>query len=111
MTTELLVLTAAEIEGLLDLDAVYASQVRAFEGLGSGRAELAPKVSVPGREGASLLTYTARSATQAPGVVKVIGFQPQNPANGLDPVQGVVLVMDPDTGRPVALLDLSLIHI
>ena len=105
MTTELLVLTAAEIDGLLDLDAVHASQVRAFEGLGSGRAELAPKVSVPGREGASLLTYTARSTTEAPGVVKVIGFQPQNPANGLDPVQGVVLVMDPDTGRPVALLD------
>lgn len=105
MTTELLVLTAAEIEGLLDLDAVHASQVRAFEGLGSGRAELAPKVSVPGREGASLLTYTARSTTEAPGVVKVIGFQPQNPANGLDPVQGVVLVMDPDTGQPVALLD------
>lgn len=105
MTTELLVLTAAEIEGLLDLDAVHASQRRAFEALGSGAAELAPKVSVPGREGASLLTYTARSATEAPGVVKVIGFQPQNPANGLDPVQGAVLVIHPDTGQPVALMD------
>lgn len=105
MSHDLLVLTAAEIEGLLDLEAVHASQVQAFEGVGSGRAELAPKVSVPGREGASLLTYTARSTTEAPGVVKVVGFQPQNPARGLDPVQGVVLVMDPDTGQPVALLD------
>lgn len=105
MSHELLILTADDIAGLLDPEAVHASQRRAFEALGSGAAELAPKVVVPGAEDSSLLTYTARSAREAAGVVKVIGFQPANPTRGLDPVQGAVLVLDPLTGQPVALMD------
>lgn len=105
MSHEMLVLSAREIEDLLDLEGVHASQMRAFERLGTGEACMAPKVSVPGADGASLLTYTARSAQEAPGVVKVIGFHPGNPQQGLDPVQGAVLVLDGAIGRPIALLD------
>ncbi|WP_462418345.1 ornithine cyclodeaminase family protein [Kytococcus sp. Marseille-QA3725] len=105
MTPQILVLTAEEIDRLLDLETAHRSQRQAFESMGEGSAELAPKVSVPGRDGAALLNYTARSDRDAPGVVKVVGFQPQNPQRGLDPVQGAVMVLSPETGQPEALLD------
>lgn len=37
--------------------------------------------------------------------LKAIAIMPQNPARGLDPHVGLVLVFDPDTAAPVAIVD------
>jgi ornithine cyclodeaminase len=46
-------------------------------------------------------------ASSSPAAVgaKIMTLKPQNPGRGLPAIQGVVLLFDPDTGAPSALLD------
>jgi ornithine cyclodeaminase/alanine dehydrogenase-like protein (mu-crystallin family) len=98
-----LILTRADVEGLLDplalLDAVSVS----FQALSAGVVEAPPRQAVAA-DGGSVLTMAGR-ASGAPVAVKLVGVFPGNVALGLEPHPAVICLLDPTTGVCLALMD------
>jgi alanine dehydrogenase len=100
----MLVLSDADVRRALPMRAAIESQRRAFASLAAGDAELPLRTPVPvPAADAVTLFMPARVGGELGG--KVVSVFPHNPARGLALVQGVVLLIDADTGRPAALLD------
>jgi ornithine cyclodeaminase/alanine dehydrogenase-like protein (mu-crystallin family) len=99
-----LILSAAEVRRALPMPAVIASQRRAFAALATGQAVLPLRtpVPIPGEEAVTLF-MPARVAGDLGA--KIVSIFPRNPARGLERIQGVVLLVDATTGRPLALMD------
>ena len=95
------VLSRAEVEAALDLDALVEALASAFAALSAGKASMPPRVGVevPG-EGSVLLMGSHLHG--APSVaVKLVSIYP-----GHDPAhQAAILVFDAATGTPAALMD------
>ncbi len=99
-----LVLTADDVGAALPVEAAIVAQREAFRQLWSGAAVVPPRtvLDVPG--GTSLFMPGVLAEAPVAGL-KVVSVIPGNPARGLSPVLGAVLLLDPDTGRPTALMD------
>lgn len=102
---ELLVLGRADLEPLLDLEELIDSQREAFVALASGTGHLAPRLLLPGKDGDVTFCYAARVSDQTGAVCKFGSVNPGISSIGLPTVSSVVIVQDPTTGRPLALLD------
>jgi alanine dehydrogenase len=95
----MLVLTRAEIEGLLSADALVDAVAGGFRALSSGELDAPPRQGVAG-DGGMVLTMPGRRAG-GPVVVKLVGLYP-----GRDPSHPAMLcVIDASTGLPLALMD------
>lgn len=102
----LLVLSRQEVDDLLDLESVIESQQTAFVRLASGAAQLAPRVLLSGTDDGSVaFCYAARLSPDTGPVCKFGSVNPGNPGAGLPSVSALVVVLDPRTGQPRALLD------
>lgn len=108
--SELLVLSGADLQALLDRDALIAAMAAAMRAYSTGAA-LAPLRTIMRLPG-----DTVRLLAAMPGFVggdtgaeavgaKLVSVYPENPARGLESHYGAVILFDPDTGRPRALLD------
>jgi alanine dehydrogenase len=103
-------LTGAQVEALLDLDELIDALASAMADLSGGRA------SAPDRNAALVPEHDGFLAAM-PGYVpsagvlmaKLVSLFPHNGAAGLPTHQAVIVACDPDTGRPAALLDGSVI--
>jgi ornithine cyclodeaminase len=101
-----LVLTAADVEALLDLDALV-------DGLAGGMADLsAGRASAPERIAASVPeqhAFMAAMPAYVPSVgaltCKLVSVFEGNAGGDLPTHQAVVLAFDPGTGEPTALID------
>ncbi len=97
-----LVLDRRAVRELLDMGEVIAAVEQAFRDLGQGKAKLPPKsyVAVPDGD------FRAMPAA-LPGAagLKWVNVHPGNAARGLPTVMGVMVLNDPATGYPLALLD------
>jgi alanine dehydrogenase len=101
-----LVISQAQMEALLDLDALIDALASAMADLSAGRA------SMPDRIGA-LVPEHAGSLLAMPGYVpsagvlmsKLVSVYPHNADAALPTHHAVIVVFDPGTGQPVALLD------
>jgi ornithine cyclodeaminase/alanine dehydrogenase-like protein (mu-crystallin family) len=82
------------------IDAVRAG----FVALSTGKANVPVRGTLP-VEGNTTLTMPAYIHGSAVSSVKVISVYPGNPARGLPTVIGSVLVLDAQTGTPLALVD------
>jgi len=106
----MLFLDRHEVESLLDLD-------RLIEALGPAMAELsAGRVSMPARvvaqvpeHGGLLAAMLAFLGSAQFLSTKLVSVFPRNAALGLPSHQGVILIFDPRTGSPRALMDGSAI--
>ena len=91
------------------MDEVVAVVERALREKGLGRAEMPPKLSLHGDEGA----FSQVMAAALPGLdglgVKWVTIVPANAAVGLPVVNGLIVVNDTSTGLPAAIMDASLI--
>ncbi len=102
----MLFLNRHEVESLLDLD-------RLIEALGPAMAELsAGRVSMPARvvaqvpeHGGLLAAMPAFLGAAQVLSAKLVSVFPRNAARGLPSHQAVILVFDPGTGSPRALMD------
>jgi ornithine cyclodeaminase/alanine dehydrogenase-like protein (mu-crystallin family) len=102
--TDLLVLSAADVEKVFDVGLAIASQRAAFDALGRGEARLAPRVLLPGPGGGITFSYAAQLPGGGP-VAKFGSVNPGNAARGLPSVHAMVTVLDPDDGHPVAIIE------
>jgi len=102
----MLVLSRAEVAALLDLDAL-------IEGLATTMTELSNGVASAPERNASLVPDRDGFLAAMPGFVpsanvlmtKLVSLFPHNAGTPLPTHQAVIVVFDPDTGAPTALLD------
>src|SRR2546422_5674325 len=102
----MLVLSRHEVEELLDVDALIDALAGAMADLSAGRA------SVPQRVGALVAEHDGLLAampgyTPSVGALasKLVTLFPGNAGSTLPTHQAVIVVFEPDNGRPAALLD------
>ena len=101
-----LLLDAADVAKVFDLDTALASQREAFGRLGRGEADLPARLHlpVPGDDSMAFC-YAARLGPDSGAVSKFGSVNPRNAAAGRPVVSATVLVLDPDDGRLVAILE------
>ncbi|MBM4017815.1 MAG: ornithine cyclodeaminase family protein [Planctomycetes bacterium] len=104
----MLVLDAAAVRQALPTDAAIEAMRRAFAALSAGRATMPPRSRLPIRrhDGISLVMPAfVDDETEQALAVKVVSLFDRNADRGLARIQAAVLVLAPETGRPVALLE------
>lgn len=95
-----------EIDVLLDAAAVVESQRQAFVALEDGSGQLAERLLLPNAaDQSTAFCYAARLSPETGPVCKFGSVNPANADAGLPSVSATVLVLDPVTGRPRALMD------
>jgi ornithine cyclodeaminase len=104
----MLVLTATDVQKALPMREAVEAMKRAYAALSDGRSQvpLRARISIPPHDGLSLFmpAFVQDVASEALAV-KVVSLFPGNPRKGLAYIQAAVLVLDPETGRLIALLE------
>ena len=104
MAMKLRVLSATDVRESIDMAEAIEAMRDAFSALSDGRATVPLRVALDTPHGVSLfmpawLDDPERSAA------KIVSVNPENSRAGLPAIHAVVLVLDPVTGRPGALMD------
>src|SRR4051794_2267351 len=101
-----LLLSRADIERLLDLEALIDALGDAMANLSDGRASVPNRVAavVPDRDG-MLAAMPAYDPSNQALTTKLVSLFPGNAGTALPTHQAVILAFDPATGEPLALLD------
>ncbi|GHF69170.1 ornithine cyclodeaminase [Streptomyces mashuensis] len=106
----MLVLGRSQVETLLDMDVLIDAMASAMADLSAGRASAPDRVAalVPEQEG---LLAAMPGFVPSAGVLmsKLVSLFPRNAGTPLPTHQALIVVFDPDTGEPAALLDGSVI--
>jgi len=100
----MLVLTRAQVEELLDLDALVDAVGEALADVSSGKASMPPRVAaqVEARH-AMLAAMPAYLPSAGALTTKLVSVFPEN--RDRESHQAVVVVFDPENGSPIALMD------
>src|SRR4051794_12124794 len=102
----MLVVSRAEVEELLDVDALIEALAGAMADLSAGRASVPNRVGATVEERQGLLAAMPGYSPAAGALAsKLVTLFPQNAGTELPTHQAVIVVFDPATGRPDALLD------
>jgi ornithine cyclodeaminase/alanine dehydrogenase-like protein (mu-crystallin family) len=104
----MLILNADEIRKVLPMKAAIEAMKQAYSALSDGKAEvpLRSRLPVPPHDGLTLFmpAFVNDKKSQALAV-KVVSIFPQNSQRNLPLIFATVLVLEADTGRPLALLE------
>ncbi|MFG2289509.1 ornithine cyclodeaminase family protein [Streptomyces sp. NPDC048595] len=102
----MLVLGRSQVEALLDVDTLIDGLASAMTDLTAGRASSPDRVAalVPERDG-FLAAMPGRVPSAGALMSKLVSVFPHNAGTPLPTHQALIVVFDPDTGEPVALLD------
>src|SRR4026208_1905334 len=102
------ILSQSEVTALLPMEECIEVMEGALRTLALGGAQLPLRPRLGLRQGKGLFgVMPARLDEPAALGLKAIAVFPANEGTPLDSHQGVVLLFDPDTGAPVAVLDAS----
>jgi ornithine cyclodeaminase len=106
----MLILNAAEIRRALPMRHAVAAMKEAFAAFSSGRAVAPPRAHLPIERNAGITlvmpAYIDADAIERQALaVKVVSLFDGNRARGLARIQAAVLLIEPDSGKPVALLE------
>lgn len=99
----MLVLSEEDVRRSVDMRAAIGAVRRAFERLSSGAADVPVRRALSG-EGGDVLFMPGRVDGPARIGAKAVSVYPGNADRGLEPVNAVMLLVDPETGRARALL-------
>src|SRR5438874_12647168 len=97
----MLVLTRSDVESLLDLDELVGALARAHEELSSGAVSMPPRIAAMAADGL-LGAMPAYSPSTGLGC-KLVTLFPHNTDRPTH--QAAIVLCDPETGTPVALMD------
>jgi alanine dehydrogenase len=97
----MLVLTRSDVESLLDLDQLVGALARAHEELSSGAVSMPPRIAAMAADG--LLGAMPAYSPSAGLGCKLVTLFPHNTDRPTH--QAAIVLCDPDTGTPVALMD------
>jgi ornithine cyclodeaminase/alanine dehydrogenase-like protein (mu-crystallin family) len=100
---ELLYLSRAEVEALLDIDAMLDALASALAAYSSGAASAPPRTAVRVKHG-----LLGVMPGHVPGVAlesKLVSVFPENDAHGLPSHQGLIALFDEENGSPLAIMD------
>jgi len=100
------ILNAAEVRQALPMAEAIAGMKRAFAQLSTGRAQtpLRNRLDASAVDGVALF-MPAFLPEEESLAIKVVSVFPENPRRGEPIIYATVLVLDPETGRPLALLE------
>jgi ornithine cyclodeaminase len=101
--SDVLLLSAADVHAVFDVGTAIESQRAAFGALGRDEALLAPRALLPAGDDVAFC-YVSRLPGTGP-VAKFGSVNAGNPDRGLPSVHAMVTVLDPEDGRPVAIIE------
>ena len=108
----MLILTEAQVRELLDLDALVDAMAAAMVDATTGAASMPQRIAalVPDQEGmvAAMPAFLPSAKALA---VKLVSLFPRTAGSTLPTHQGVIVAFDPDTGTPVALMEIGRAHV
>jgi ornithine cyclodeaminase/alanine dehydrogenase len=106
MTAELLYLSRADVVGLLPPTTAQLDLVeRTYRAMALGGVELPPKPGIHPRPDAFIHAMPAYLKAEDVAMLKWVSGFPGNPERGLPYIHGLIVVNDPDTGAPLAVMD------
>lgn len=98
-------LTQAQVERLLDLRATISVVRDAFKAQGRGEVTMPSKLYLPLPHESDFRAMPA-ALTRPPACgIKWVNVHPRNRARGLPTVMALIILNDPDTGVPLAVMD------
>ncbi len=104
----ILYLSSADIASLeIDISAIIRAVEEAFREKGLGRTEMPPKPGLHPGEESFIHAMPAYVPSLGMMGIKWISAYPDNPAKGLPYIAGLMILNDPATGLPLAVLDSS----
>jgi alanine dehydrogenase len=101
---ELLYLSRADVERVLDVDAMLDALAQALAAFSAGRAVVPPRVAARVGERGMLGVMPG----YLPGVAletKLVSVFPENDAHGIPSHQGLIALFEEERGTPIALMD------
>lgn len=101
---KLRVLSAADVQAAIDMPRAIEAMRDAFGALAAGKAQVPVRLQLETRHGVSLF-MPAHLDEPERMAAKVVSVNGGNAQRGLPAIHAVVLVLEPETGRPVALMD------
>ncbi|MCC7118911.1 MAG: hypothetical protein IT310_10340 [Anaerolineales bacterium] len=104
----MLILTAEEVRQALPMREAIEAMKRAYASLSDGKAvvPLRTRLPVPTHQGLTLFMPSFVQTESAEALaVKIVSLFPENPKRNLEYIQAAVLVLESDTGRPLALIE------
>jgi alanine dehydrogenase len=102
----MLVLSQAEIESLVDLDALRRAVAAAMSDVSAGRASMPQRIAARIDERAAMLAAMPAYLPSLGGLgAKLVSLFPHNSGRALPTHHAVIVVFDDQTGTPRALLD------
>jgi ornithine cyclodeaminase len=102
---ELRILSGPDIAALLPMEACIELMGRTMAAVSEGRARFPPRAVIPAAPGGFMAWMPGALDEPACFGVKLLSLFPGNPAAGLSSHLGLVVLFEPEHGRPVALLD------
>lgn len=103
---ELVYLSKAEVEGLgLSMREVIAALDAGFAAKGRGETEMPPKPGIHTRPDCFIHAMPAYVREPEAAGIKWVSGYPPNPARGLPYITGLLVLNDPETGVPLAVMD------
>ncbi len=99
---ETIILTYEDVKELLTMEETIGAVERAFELHGKGLTQMPPKVYLSFEKG-DLRAMPAYLEGKAG--IKWVNSHPENPKKGLPTVMAVLILNDPETGYPIAIMD------
>ncbi len=107
-TPELLYLSTRDVQkvNLPMMEIIEALEVM-FKEKGQGRVEMPPKPGIHTRPDAFIHAMPAYIPKLASAGIKWVSGYPENQSKGLPYISGLLILNDPDTGLPIAVMDAS----
>jgi alanine dehydrogenase len=102
-----LLLSRAEVEGLITMRETIDAVEGAFRARGLGKVQMPPKSYVYfDRYGGDFRIMPAYLEEQDAAGVKIVNVHPGNPKkHGLPTVMAIIVLLEPETGAPIAIMD------